>query len=203
MGARQILTIGHSTLAVSDFLSMLKANDVTAVADVRSAPYSRFNPGFNREALKGEVQKHGVSYVFLGKELGGRPADPACYENGRVSYPKMAETDEFKRGLERVIQGSATHRIALMCSEGDPLNCHRTLLIARALAERGVPVVHVTRDGRLEAQAEAEDRLMRLVGLSETMFRSRSELLAEAYGLQARRVAYTERGGAPADAETV
>lgn len=203
MDARQIFTIGHSTLAVGDFLSMLKANDVTAVADVRSTPYSRFNPGFNREALKGDLQVNGVSYVFLGKELGGRPRDPECYEDGRASYPRMAETDEFKRGLERVIQGSATHRIALMCSEGDPLSCHRMLLIARALTERGVPVVHVSRNGRLETQAEAEDRLVRLVGLSETMLLSPSELLAEAYGLQAKRVAYAERSGAPADAEAV
>lgn len=204
MDAHQVFTIGHSTLAVGDFLAALKANNVTAVADVRSAPYSRFNPSFNREALKVELQKHGISYVFLGKELGGRPSDPTCYENGRASYLKMAQATVFKEGLERIVQGSASRRIALMCSEGDPLNCHRTLLVARALTERGIPVVHIGRKGDQEAHGAAEDRLIRLVGLTEDLLHGRDELLAEAYIVQAKRVAYEERSGdAPADAEAV
>src|SRR5580698_851644 len=106
MAVSQIFTIGHSTLSAKRFIEALAANDVTAVADVRSAPYSRFNPAFNRELLKEELQKHGIVYVFLGKELGGRPSDPACYENGRVSYTKMATTEEFKTGIDRILRGS-------------------------------------------------------------------------------------------------
>ncbi len=203
MEFQQIFTIGHSTLSVGAFVSALTANSVTAVADVRSAPYSRFNPAFNRELLQSDLNAHGVHYVFLGKELGGRPADQACYENGRASYSKMAQTDEFRAGLKRVIQGSMSHRIALMCSEGEPLNCHRTLLVARALAARGLAVVHIEKNGRSESQADLEERLIRVVGLSESLLRSRDEVLAEAYDLQAKRVAYLQRGGAEASAEAV
>ena len=129
MECPQIFTPGHSTLSLDAFLSALQANVVSVVADVRSAPYSRFNPAFNRDPLSRELKARGMRYVFLGKELGGRPADPTCYENGRASYSRMAQTDVFREGLDRVIQGSRSHRIALMCSEGEPLNCHRTLLI--------------------------------------------------------------------------
>jgi len=203
MEHQQIFTIGHSTLSVDAFLSTLRANGVTAVADVRSAPYSRFNPSFNREPLKSELNAHGIHYVFLGKLLGGRPADRACYENGRASYAKMAETDEFKAGLHRVIEGSASYRIALMCSEGDPLNCHRTLLVSRALAKLGLAVVHIERNGQSQSHVDLETRLIHVAGLSETLLRSHEEVLAEAYDLQAKRVAYTERSRVESDVEAV
>jgi uncharacterized protein (DUF488 family) len=173
---------------------------VNAVADVRSAPFSRFNPSFNRECLQRELNARGIHYVFLGKELGGRPADPTCYENGRASYTRMAQTSIFVAGLERVIQGSVSHRIALMCSEGDPLNCHRTLLIARALVDRGVEVVHIQRNGQPTSHAEVETKLMRVAGVAESLLRSHDELLAEAYDLQAKRVAYAVSGSTDADA---
>jgi uncharacterized protein (DUF488 family) len=198
MDCHPIFTIGHSTLSLDVFLAALRANGVSAIADVRSAPYSRFNPAFNRDSLRRELKAHAMHYVFLGKELGGRPADPACYENGRASYSRMAQTDVFKAALDRVIQGSVSHRIALMCSEGQPLNCHRTLLIARALAERGLAVAHIERNGQSASQEEIEARLIRVVGLSKNFLRSRTEMLAEAYDLQAKRVAYVERGGTEA-----
>jgi uncharacterized protein (DUF488 family) len=188
---------------VDGFILVLETHRVTAVADVRSAPYSRFNPGFNREGLKRELKKHGISYVFLGRELGGRPTDPASYEDGRASYSRMAQSEPFKEGLERVISGSAKHRIALMCSEGDPLNCHRMLLVARALTERGVSVLHIDRRGELEAQADAETRLVQTCGLGDSLLRNREELVAEAYAVQSKRVAYAERDGSRTDAEAV
>ena len=201
MECPQIFTTGHSTLSLDAFLSALQANVVSVVADVRSAPYSRFNPAFNRDPLSRELKARGMRYVFLGKELGGRPADPTCYENGRASYSRMAQTDVFRAGLDRVIQGSRSHRIALMCSEGEPLNCHRTLLIARALAERGVAVAHIERNGQSASQAEIEARLIRTVGLSDNLLRSHDEALGEAYDLQAKRVAHVERAGTEAGAE--
>jgi uncharacterized protein (DUF488 family) len=193
MDCHPIFTIGHSTLFLDVFFSALRANGVSAIADVRSAPYSPFNPAFNRDSLRRELKAQAMHYVFLGNELGGRPADPACYENGRASYSRMAQTDVFKAGLDRVIQGSVSHRIARMCSEGQPLNCHRTLLIARALAERGLAVAHIERNRQSASQAEIEARLIRGVGLSENLLRSLAEMLAEAYDLQAKRVAYLER----------
>ena len=203
MESHQIFTIGHSTLSFDTFVSALAAYGVNVVADVRSAPFSRFNPAFNRDLLKRELKSRGVEYLFVGKELGGRPADSACYENGRASYARMAQTDLFLSGLDRVIQGSKVHRIALMCSEAEPLNCHRTLLIARALTERGVAVTHIERNGQSASHADVEARLLTLVGLSENLFRTRDEVLADAYEIQTRRVAYAEPRDGEAAAEAV
>lgn len=193
MASHQIFTIGHSTHSLDSFLALLRAHEVSTVVDVRSSPYSRFNPVFNREPLKQELKAQGMYYVFLGKELGGRPSDPACYESGRANYVKMAATDLFRTGLQRVVEGSVSQGIVLMCSEADPLECHRTLLVTRAMAERGIAVAHIHRQGTVETQAEAEERLLRAVGLSGNLLRSRDEALAEAYVLQARRVAYVEQ----------
>ncbi len=191
MTTPEILTIGHSTLQFDEFVELLRRHGVTAVADVRSSPYSRFNPAFNREAFHASLRASGVGYVFLGEQLGGRPKDPTCYENNRVSYGKMSQTALFHAGLDRLCQESECHRIAMMCAEQDPVTCHRTLLVARVLASRSVPVLHIHADGSLETHAHAETRLLRLVGLpTEDLFRTREELLAEAYALQELRVAY-------------
>src|ERR1700681_414277 len=98
----EILTIGHSTLQFDKFVALLHRHGVTAVADVRSAPYSRFSPAFNREALQASLRENGIGYVFLGEQLGGRPKDPTCYENNRVRYGKMSQTALFHAGLDRL-----------------------------------------------------------------------------------------------------
>jgi len=187
----EIFTIGHSTLQFDKFVELLHRHGVTALADVRSAPYSRFSPAFNREAVQASLRESGIAYVFLGEQLGGRPKDPTCYENNRVSYEKMSRTALFHAGLDRLCQESRAHRIAMMCAEQDPVTCHRTLLVARVLASRAVPVLHIHADGSLETHALAETRLLQIVGLpAEDLFRTREELLAEAYALQGLRVAY-------------
>jgi uncharacterized protein (DUF488 family) len=186
-----IFTIGHSTLQLEKFVALLHRHGVTTVADVRSAPYSRFSPTFNRETLQASLRENGIGYVFLGEQLGGRPKDPTCYENNRVSYGKMSKTALFHAGLDRLCQESESHRLAMMCAEQDPVTCHRTLLVARVLASRAVPVLHIHADGSLETHDLAETRLLHVVGLpAEDLFRTREELLDEAYALQELRVAY-------------
>jgi uncharacterized protein (DUF488 family) len=154
MSAQQsaVFTIGHSTHPIETFLELLRAHAVTAVADVRSAPFSRFNPQFNEDALAHSLKTADIAYVFLGRELGARSDDPACYEQGRVHYGRLAKTALFQAGLGRVLHGSEKQRIALLCAEKEPLDCHRTILVARALTERGVAVEHILADGRLESQ---------------------------------------------------
>lgn len=187
-------TIGHSTHPVEVFISLLKQHAVTALADVRSAPFSRFNPQFNKDALAGELKTHGIKYVFLGRELGARSDDPSCYENGRVQYGRLARTELFKQGIARVMKGAGEHRIALMCAEKEPLECHRTLLVARALDEQGVEVVHILGNGRLESHRAAMERLLDVTGLPhEDLFRSRADLVAEALARQEERVAYVDK----------
>ena len=189
-----VLTIGHSTHPVEGFLDLLQGHGVTALADVRAAPYSRFNPQFNRETLAGNLDTRGIAYVFLGRELGGRSEDPALYTDGRISYERLGRTHSFQKGLGRVAQGATGHRIALMCAEREPLECHRCLLVAPALEARGVSVAHIWSDGGLERHGDAMDRLLAMHGLQDSMEglfpRSLAERITEAIALQARRFAH-------------
>lgn len=188
-----VFTIGHSNHTIERFLDLLREHGVTAVADVRSVPYSRMQPQFSRETLIGALKEHGIAYVFLGKELGARSNDKSCYENGRVQYRRLARTEAFRAGLERVRTGSENRQIALMCAEREPLECHRTLLVGRELMDAGTHVVHIHADGHLEPHADAMRRLLRLLGLREQdLFRTQSELIQEAYARQEERVAYVD-----------
>lgn len=194
-----VLTIGHSTHTLGAFCELLRANSVTALADVRSAPFSRFNPQFNRDTLEKGLLVEGIRYLFLGRELGGRTDDPACYEKGRVQYQRLACTGPFRAAVERVIQGAKEQHIALMCAEKEPLECHRTLLVARALVKAGMVVKHILADGRVESHDAAMERLLDLVAMSRRdLFRSKEELIEEAVIRQAARVAYVDESLASA-----
>ena len=188
-----VYTVGHSTHSEELFIQLLLSHGVTAISDVRSKPYSRVNPQFNREDLKQLLRIHGISYVFLGKELGARSDDPSCYVDGKVQYDRLAQTPLFRSAIERILAGREKHRIALMCAEKEPLDCHRTILVARHLAAAGAKVQHIHATGSLESQGEALQRLMRQLGMLETddMFRSLSDLEREAYERQEQRIAYT------------
>jgi uncharacterized protein (DUF488 family) len=188
-----VYTVGHSTHSIEKFVELLRMNGITAIADVRSSPFSRHNPQFNREALAKDLKEAGISYVFVGKELGARSDDPACYENGRVQFGRLAQTSAFRSGIERVLNGTREHRIALMCAEKEPLDCHRTVLVARALEHEGAAIKHILADGRLEDQKDTMSRLLDAVGLPrEDMFRSREELVADACELRERKIAYVD-----------
>jgi uncharacterized protein (DUF488 family) len=173
------------------FLTLLSRHGVTALADVRSMPYSRANPQFNRETLERDLKTQSIKYVFLGAELGARSNDLTCYEHGRVQYARLARTDLFRSGIDRVIRGANEYRIALMCAEKEPLDCHRTILVAPALSDLGVTVQHILADGHLEFHETTMERLLKIVGLRDhDLFRSRDELIAEALFRQEQRVAY-------------
>ncbi len=193
MTQHEVLTIGHSNHSIERFVELLRQHNVTAVADVRSAPFSRFNPQYNKDALSAELKRHGIAYVFLGKELGARSNDPACYANGRVQYGRLARTDAFKSGVSRGLSGAGTNRSALMGAEREPLECHRTLLVSRALDAAGTAVTHILSDGRAERHPEAMKRLLKIVGLpEEDLFRSEAELIEDACAKQEERIAYVD-----------
>ena len=191
-----VFTIGHSNHAAEVFLGLLLRHEIEEVVDVRSSPHSRYNPQFNRKTLQAALAEAGVGYVFMGVELGGRPTDPSCYDSeGRVQYDRLAETDAFKEGIRQVIQRTGERRIALMCSEKEPLDCHRTLLIAQVLTARDLGIGHILADGDLESHAAAVDRLLDRFKLPRDgdMFRSREQLIADAVIRQAGKVAYVGR----------
>ena len=188
-----VLTIGHSTQPQERFIATLRDHGVTALSDVRSTPYSRMNPQFNREELKQALKAAGIAYVFLGKELGARSGDPSCYEQGRVQYRRLAKSALFQAGIERVKTGSRTHRVALMCAEKEPLECHRAILVARELVGQGSSVEHILSGGVREAHHETMQRLMRLLRMPQDgMFQSRAELERDAYDQQEERIAYVK-----------
>ncbi len=186
-----VYTIGHSNHPVEKLLDLLRAHRVTAVADVRSSPFSRYNPQFDRENLQVTLREAGIHYVFLGRELGARSEDPDCYEGGRVVYGRLARTALFQQGLDWIRQGMARHRVSLLCAEKDPLTCHRTILVSREFVRDGIPVCHILEDGSVESHDKALERLLRQFGLhEEDLFQSYEERIDEAYRLQEERIAY-------------
>ena len=169
---------------------MLQRYGVTEVADVRSAPYSRFNPQFNREELAYSLAACGIEYAFFGLELGGRPDDASCYENGRVRYNRVSNTRSFQRGIERVVQDMTGHCVALMCAEKEPLECHRALLVAQVLQARGITVKHILANGGLETHDDAMDRLLAMHGHleQEDLFGKRTERIERAIAKQSEQM---------------
>jgi uncharacterized protein (DUF488 family) len=176
-----IYTVGHSNHSIEKFLSLLSGNGITAIADVRSQPFSRRFPQFNKQRLAATLHEHGIAYVFLGQELGARSHDDACYEEGQVRYARLAATALFKQGIERVVAGAGKFRVALMCAEKEPLDCHRTLLVSRALEQRGSSIAHILADGSVETQAQAMTRLTQI---------TRREDLDEACRVREQKIAY-------------
>ncbi len=149
-----LFTIGHSNHSAEHFCGLLRQHGIDVLVDVRSQPYSQYSPHFNRELLKPVVVGSGLQYVFMGEELGGRPPELDCYDDeGHVLYSKLSQSPRFLRGIDRVEKGIEKYRVALMCSEEDPTVCHRFLLIARVLADRGAALQHIRGDGRIDPHA--------------------------------------------------
>jgi uncharacterized protein (DUF488 family) len=192
-----VFTLGHSNHPIEHFLGLLRPHGIQLVADVRSTPFSRFNPQYNRQRLEASLRAEGVDYLFLGEELGARSTDPDCYDGDRVSYAKLAATENFKRGLRRVIEESQTRRVALMCAEREPLDCHRTILVSRELTKEHVPVAHIRADGTLEDHRDVMQRLVATLDLGEPdLFESPDDRFEAAYEAQGRRIAYARTASA-------
>ena len=192
-----LYTIGHSTHSAQKMIDLLRLHGITAIADVRSSPYSRRNPQFNRDSFSGLLGDCEIAYVFLGRELGARSKDRSCYSQGKVQYDLLARTELFQAGLDRVTDGMKTHRVALLCAEKDPLTCHRTILVCRHLVTRGVVVKHILEDGRIESHEEALSRLLAEHGLPEReLFRDRSEIIEQAYSERADKISYAVQDSA-------
>ena len=156
-----IYTIGYAGRPLPEFSALLARHEIAYIVDVRSAPYSKVHPEYSKDALHDAMQQAGFGYVYMGDLLGGRPGDPSCYTgDGKVDYERVKTRDFFQRGIARLQQAVAGgHRVALLCSELKPHECHRAKLIGVALLERGQPVLHIDEDGELRTQDEVMDRL--------------------------------------------
>ena len=185
-----IWTIGHSNHSAVRFIDLLQGAGIDCVADVRSTPFSRRNPQFSQKALTASLKDAGIEYWFLGDALGARPTDADCYEDGKASYARIAATAAFQEAIRALIDQSHAKRIALMCAEKEPLDCHRTVLVGRALAQRDTELAHIHADGRIEPHAALEERLLHLAKEKVDLLNDRDAALAQAYDKQGKRMAY-------------
>lgn len=197
MSSHGIYTIGHSSHTIQHFIDLLKMHGIEVVADVRSVPASSRHPQFNRDGLKAALASAGIKYLFLGKELGARRTEREAYEGQVASYERIAGLPAFREGLDRVRKGAVSYRVALMCAEKDPLDCHRTVLVCRHLRDT-IPgsIQHILADGSLEAHGQTERRLVADMGMNADqveMFFDRSEpTLERAYRKRGLKIAYQE-----------
>ncbi len=186
-----IYTIGHSNHEMKKFLELLKQYDVEVVVDVRSSPYSKFSPQFNKDTLKTALLHNNIKYLFLGGELGARPDDRGCYVGNHVSFERLKKTAAFQQGIERLLMGMNDHEICLMCSEKEPIGCHRTILVSRVLVENGVTVQHVLENGKVIDQAEIEKQLMKHFKIEPDLFDNNVDILVkDAYERQEKDISY-------------
>lgn len=173
------------------FVALLKQHEIAAIADVRSTPHSGRFPWFSHEELKPALLGIGIQYVFLGRELGGRPRNHALLRDGVADYRGMAQTPEFAAGIDRLRAGARKYRVAMLCSEADPLDCHRTLLVGRHLASLGMQVIHIRHGGGQEDQAQVESRLLKEEHLDwSDLLWTPDRQLDEAYLKRSLKVAY-------------
>jgi len=189
-----LLTFGHSTQSWEQFLELLLRHRIEAIGDVRSSPYSARFPQYNREILDRALRAANIRYVFLGDELGARRTERECYVDGVARYDRIARTTAFRAGLERVQTGVARFRLALMCAEKDPLECHRTILVCRQFRS-DMSIQHILGDGSIETHADAETRLLAEEKVpGDDLFTPREELIAQAYDRRSGKIAYHECG---------
>ncbi|MBE9005766.1 DUF488 domain-containing protein [Fortiea sp. LEGE XX443] len=214
----ELFTIGHSNHSIEAFVELLQKHDVTALADVRSHPYSRYLPHFNRSTLKGSLSSAKIHYEFLGRELGARPENSECYVDGKAVYEKIAVTELFHQGIQRVIKGIKRYKVALMCAEKDPIVCHRAILVCQHLrGEDNLEINHIKNNGDLESHHQLEERLLTKYGFKQlalvanpvqlSLFDevpsvnqnqtlpSKEVAIQEAYRLQGDEIAYVETRG--------
>ena len=191
---KMIFSVGHSDHTIGRFIELLSTHRISAIADVRSMPYSRFHPQFNRDQLQAALLARGIRYVFLGDELGARRSEPQCYVKGKARYELIARTQKFQEGLNRLREGMDSHLIALMCAEKDPITCHRAILVTRHLRSFDTSICHIHSDGGTEAQAALEERLLKLTRVDvQDLFTGRCDAIERAYAIQGERIAYTAR----------
>jgi len=192
---QNIYTIGHSNREINEFIQILLHYRIKTVVDVRSKPYSKYCPQFNKETIKQAIINSGIKYLFLGEELGARPKDHSCYINNKVSFEKMMASDTFKKGISELLDEAKKNSIVIMCAEREPVDCHRAILVARVLEQKGIAVKHIIRETELLDRFEFEKKLLKKFKIQETLFDTESSKkldIEEAYQKQEKIISYQE-----------
>lgn len=190
---KNLFTIGYGDRSLGELIALLKKYKINALCDVRSIPFSRFNPSFNKDRLENELKVSGIKYVFLGRELGGRPDDLEVYVDGKVNYDLVSKTEKFRRGLNRIKDAlNLNYRPVLMCAEKDPIICHRTMLITRHFNSNDVLISHITDKDKVETNSEFENRLVRFLNINPNLFDGNdfNVYSEKAYKIQGGKIAF-------------
>jgi uncharacterized protein (DUF488 family) len=192
-----IHTFGYSTQTVEQFIDTLKLHAIDVVVDVRSVPYSKYTPQFNQEQIKKALAKANLQYLFFGKEFGARRDEPEAYRNGKVDFEAVKVLPSFLRGVERIASGlSKNYKIALACTEKNPLECHRFLLVSKALQDSlKIEVSHILEKTKLASQAELEKKMLASLNLQPDFFSAGSNNLNlfKAYHTFSERIEYKQK----------
>ena len=192
-----VYTVGHANHPIGRFIELLRQHGIARLVDVRSSPYSAHHPAFNRPDLEQFMWRAHLGYWFLGDQLGGRPADTSLYFAGQVDYERLARVVEFRKGLKQIYGNASKYRLALMCAEGDPIRCHRALVVARQVQRMGLTVRHILPDGRCRDHRDLEQDILKAYRNSQSLFEVRPvhggpEELDAAYRWQTGVFAYRE-----------
>jgi uncharacterized protein (DUF488 family) len=156
----KIYTVGHSSQTQEEFLSLISAFDIDCIVDVRSVPASKYTPQFNLEQIKWFLKARGVQYLHFGDEFGARRTD-CINDDGQVDFELAVKTPAFLRGVERLRKGlEKGFTISLMCSEAEPLECHRFSLVSRYFYDNGFEVNHILKGGEIAAHKELETKMI-------------------------------------------
>ena len=172
----KIYTIGHSNYSVEKLLDMLKIYEIDCVIDIRGTPYSKYNVQFNKETIRKTLTDRGYLYIYMGKEFAVQRMNKSSYtKEGYADFEKSMRDEHFLEGIKRLKNGlNKGYKIALMGAMQDPINCHRAILVGRALREKGFNVKHILHEGTLASQEELEERIL------EKYFSTRNQLTIDA-----------------------
>ena len=166
-----VYTVGHSNHPIEEFLKLLVKHNINCVCDVRSMPYSRFTEQYNRENIKEYLSEHNIKYLFFGEEFGARREEKSLLTDGMVDFEKVAKNEKFIKGINRIEKGlEKGYRIALMCTEKEPIECHRTILVSRNLYLKGMFILYILSDGTAVYHEKIEEELV------EKYFPNRNQL---------------------------
>lgn len=190
----KIYTVGHSNYDTHEFIELINAYGIQIIVDVRSMPYSKYCPQFNKDVLEKSLPANGITYLFLGKELGARPTDSNCYLHGKIDFDRLKENSKFREAICRIEEGARKkHVLSLMCSEKEPINCHRTILISRVLKNEGVEVKHILNASESCDQTEIEEKLQKKFHLEPLLFDTKNaaeDRINEAYKKQEEQITH-------------
>ncbi len=192
----KIYTIGHSQHKIEHFLQLLKMHNINYVIDVRSTPYSKYAQTYDRENITRELKNHNINYAFMGKYFGARQDNKELYtKEGYLDFEKFSESYLFNTGLQNVIKGTENNKIALMCLEKKPIDCHRAILVANAFYKAGCEVGHILEDGRLESHEDLNSELLNMYfpdrnQISMFVHKTEEEFLKEAYRCRNKDIGY-------------